>query len=373
MNASHDTTPAAVPEQPKLTQEEYARSRHAVWMSAAALLTDQLGRVLLVKPTYRTEWLLPGGGAEPGESPVHACGREVCEELGLMRTPGRVLAVNWLAPGHPDVAKDMPFPGEIRYVLDGGTLTEKDIAAIRLPDHELRAFEFLDSRAAAERMIPVDAQIMLAALRARLAATTAHLDSGHHVDTVPPLDRHQVHTRPRAGRQWPWHPSRVPHGFKAPQAWGWLFAPDGRVVLVVDPAEPLTTLPGGTVEPTDASPEAALVREAGEEAQLTLGEIERLGWVYDATGDVYGGIGQCARLRLAAPITAIGPSAVDPATGRQLVRLLAAPEQAAALLGWGEQGYQQAEMAAHIARTRWGIPFPTVSPITELPIEGSHW
>lgn len=35
-------------------------------MSAAALFTDLLGRVLLVKPTYREQWLLPGGGAEPG-------------------------------------------------------------------------------------------------------------------------------------------------------------------------------------------------------------------------------------------------------------------------------------------------------------------
>lgn len=96
-------------------------------------------------------------------------------------------------------------------------------------------------------------------------------------------------------------------------------------MLVIDPEDPLAMLPGGTVEPTDASPEAALVREAAEEAQLTLGEVERLGWVYDAAGEVYGGIGECARLRLAAPITGAGPSLVDPATGRQFARLLATP------------------------------------------------
>ncbi|MFE7359162.1 NUDIX domain-containing protein [Streptomyces sp. NPDC057543] len=75
---------------------------------------NKASRVLLVKPTYREQWLLPGGGAEPGESPEHACRREVHEELGLLRTSGRVLAVNWLAPGHPDVAPDLPFPGEVR-------------------------------------------------------------------------------------------------------------------------------------------------------------------------------------------------------------------------------------------------------------------
>lgn len=129
-------------------------------------------------------------------------------------------------------------------------------------------------------------------------------------------------------------------------------------------------LPGGTVESTGASPEAALVREAAEEAQLTLGEVERLGWVYDATGEVYGGIGECARLRLAAPITGAEPSLVDPASGRRFARLLATPHQAVALLGWGEQGYHQAEHAARIARSRWGIPLAAPSPITELPSQG---
>ncbi|MDQ0989655.1 NUDIX hydrolase [Streptomyces sp. V3I7] len=94
-------------------------------------------------------------------------------------------------------------------------------------------------------------------------------------------------------------------------------------------------LTGGTVEATDASPEETLRREAIEEAQVPIGDdIVRLGWVHDATGEVYGGIGPCARLRLTAPVTQIGPTGVDPATGRVFARLLATPDQAAALLGW---------------------------------------
>ncbi|MDV9194591.1 NUDIX domain-containing protein [Streptomyces sp. Wh19] len=45
-----------------------------------------------MKPTYRRQWLLPGGGAEPGEGPGQVFRREVHEEIGLFRTPGRVLA-----------------------------------------------------------------------------------------------------------------------------------------------------------------------------------------------------------------------------------------------------------------------------------------
>lgn len=84
-------------------------------------------------------------------------------------------------------------------------------------------------------------------------------------------------------------------------------------------------LPGGTVEKADATPEDTLHREAAEEAQLTLTEPVRLGWVLDETGEVYGGVGPNARLRLAARVTAIGPAAVDPATGRPFARLLATP------------------------------------------------
>jgi 8-oxo-dGTP pyrophosphatase MutT (NUDIX family) len=97
-----------------MSPADYARSRHAVWLSAAALFTDPLGRVLLVQPTYRKQWLLPGGNAEPGESPAQAWVREVGEELGVKRTPGRLLAVHWLPPGHPDIDARMTVPGEGR-------------------------------------------------------------------------------------------------------------------------------------------------------------------------------------------------------------------------------------------------------------------
>lgn len=87
--------------------------------------------------------------------------------------------------------------------MDGGTLTPRDIARMRLPQDKLSGYEFLDARAAAERMIPVDAQILLAALRAHLADTTAHLSGGRHVGPVPPLDRRARRCRRCAGRYGP--------------------------------------------------------------------------------------------------------------------------------------------------------------------------
>ncbi|GAA3169351.1 MULTISPECIES: hypothetical protein [Streptomyces] len=97
-----------------------------------------------------------------------------------------------------------------------------------------------------------------------------------------------------------------------------------------------------------------------------MGETVRLGWVHDPAGEVCGGIGECARLRSAAPVTAAGPSSADPATGRRLTRLLAAPHRVAALLGRGAQGHHQATSAVRIAHERWGIPRPAPSPVTGL-------
>lgn len=156
------------------------------------------------------------------------------------------------------------------------------------------------------------------------------------------------------------------------QAWGWCFVPDGRVVLVADPGPrgALPMLPGGTVEKADTMPEATLHREAAEEAQLILTDPVRLGWVLDETGEVYGGVGPNARLRLAARVTGIGPAAVDPATGRPFARLLATPAQAAALLGWGPPGARQARLAAETARERWGLPTAGPTGIEEVPAEG---
>ena len=64
-------------------------------VAAGALFFDDQGRVLLVHPTYKDTWDIPGGYVERGESPAAACRRELKEELGIDRAPLRLISVDW--------------------------------------------------------------------------------------------------------------------------------------------------------------------------------------------------------------------------------------------------------------------------------------
>jgi 8-oxo-dGTP pyrophosphatase MutT (NUDIX family) len=56
---------------------------NSVVPSASAIVTDELGRILLVKRGDNTLWALPGGGHDIGETIEQTAIREVKEETGL--------------------------------------------------------------------------------------------------------------------------------------------------------------------------------------------------------------------------------------------------------------------------------------------------
>ncbi|HWG65189.1 MAG TPA: NUDIX domain-containing protein, partial [Streptosporangiaceae bacterium] len=74
------------------------------------------GRILLVDPTYKPDWDLPGGMAEANEPPADAVRRELREELGLGIQVGDLLCVDWVSPHGP-------WDDLLNFIFDGGTLT----------------------------------------------------------------------------------------------------------------------------------------------------------------------------------------------------------------------------------------------------------
>ena len=74
----------------------------AIPVSAGAMIFDQSGRLLILKPTYKSGWTIPGGVMEAdGETPWDACRREVSEECGLDVRSGRLACVDFRTP-RPD-------------------------------------------------------------------------------------------------------------------------------------------------------------------------------------------------------------------------------------------------------------------------------
>ena len=107
-----------------------------VAVSVNALVRDGAGRVLVVKPTYKSGWTLPGGQMEAdGETPWEACRREVREECGLQVTAGRLRAVDFRRPrpGHG---------GGIRVVFDCGVVDEAAVAGIVVQEGEIAEYRF---------------------------------------------------------------------------------------------------------------------------------------------------------------------------------------------------------------------------------------
>lgn len=90
-----------------------ANPRHA----ARALVLDEHDRILLCRmaipePSPIVVWVAPGGGVEPGETPLAALRRELREEVGLepVADPVHVwhqeVTGTGIAPGHDGVVND---------------------------------------------------------------------------------------------------------------------------------------------------------------------------------------------------------------------------------------------------------------------------
>ncbi|MGW0185516.1 NUDIX domain-containing protein [Streptomyces sp. NPDC003362] len=114
-------------------------------VAADVLLRDPSGRVLLVNPTYKPGWDLPGGMAEANEPPEDTARRELMEELGIRLTLRGLLVVDWVAPHGP-------WDDQLAFIFDGGTLDEEQADRLRPRDDELSEAAFVTAAEAGGRL-----------------------------------------------------------------------------------------------------------------------------------------------------------------------------------------------------------------------------
>ena len=139
-------------------------------MAAGAVFFDAQGRVLLVRPSYKPMWEIPGGYIETGESPLTACRREVEEELGITPPIGPLLVVDW-APNDAEGDK-------VLYLFDGGELSPDTAASIKLASDELLAAEYHAVEDLDQLLIPRLARRVKLAVTARAHGHPVYLEHG---------------------------------------------------------------------------------------------------------------------------------------------------------------------------------------------------
>lgn len=163
-----------------------------------------------------------------------------------------------------------------------------------------------------------------------------------------------------------WIETSVPKGLEIRQVYGFIFAPDGRLLVLED--EGIFTLPGGKPERDEAMSQT-LSRESREEAQISIGSVEYLGYQYVEEDENF------AQVRMVALIDQLMEEAPDPSTGRQYRRIWVAPEKANELLKWGVSGEQQIASAIAAIRNRGASPnvvIPKQIFESETPISGGR-
>ena len=143
--------------------------------SAGALLHDGDGRILVLEPTYKSGWTVPGGQVEEdGESPWAACRREVAEETGLVVASGRLVCVDFL---HPRPHR----PGGMRFLFDCGVVPAPDRAHIVVQEGEIADHRWVGPDEARRLLSgPVGRRVA----HALGAAHAVYLEDGHPVDGV---------------------------------------------------------------------------------------------------------------------------------------------------------------------------------------------
>lgn len=151
-----------------LAEGNYKQARKRV--AVDLLIRDRAGRSLLVNPTYKDFWDIPGGMAEANESLAATARRELREELGLLVDVGRLLVVDWVGPHGP-------WDDQLVFIFDGGVLDAGTIERIRIHDRELEEFAFLGHDDSRDRLRPDMWTLLWSAHECLENGTTQYLEN----------------------------------------------------------------------------------------------------------------------------------------------------------------------------------------------------
>jgi 8-oxo-dGTP pyrophosphatase MutT (NUDIX family) len=154
--------------------DEYVATLARKRMAAGVLFRDKTDRVLLLEPSYKPNWEIPGGAVDADESPWATATRELTEELGWERPLGRLLVVDYVRPQDSR-------PEGVVFVFDGGVLDEAALLNMVFPDGEILSAGFHTLAEVRGKVKPLLADRLGAALQAAEQGVTALCEQGQRI------------------------------------------------------------------------------------------------------------------------------------------------------------------------------------------------
>lgn len=139
--------------------EEHFKNIPRKHIGSGGLFLNDINEILLVKPTYKEDWEIPGGVVEINESPQETFQREIKEELGLDLKPKQLLVFDF----NP---KRGIHGDSIMLVFFGGVFDKKLISSIKLPKEELSEYKFVNIKEAKRLVSDTKARRLVKALEA---------------------------------------------------------------------------------------------------------------------------------------------------------------------------------------------------------------
>ena len=135
------------------------------------------GKALLVEPTYKAGFEIPGGIVENEESPRQALKREIEEELGIKGEPGRLLVIEYQS-GNDSKTESLMFIFEFR-------LSDDEERKISLCLDELRSWHYADAATWEEKLgVPLARRLKLAA-QALASGSMQYVEDGNIMCGLP--------------------------------------------------------------------------------------------------------------------------------------------------------------------------------------------
>ncbi len=125
----------------KFSDEEYAKILPKKQVGTAVLFFNSKGELLVLHPTYREGWLVPGGATDINESPLSCAIRETREEIGLTTANLQLVGI-YYAP------QKGFFTDSLKFIYSGGILNDNEIAQIKLQVDEVDKYKFVSSQEA---------------------------------------------------------------------------------------------------------------------------------------------------------------------------------------------------------------------------------